>query len=215
MAGRPTAARTLSLYCIDINTDYVRRDRVRAGHLGRRQRPQRGLRGAVPQRVLPEHQRTGRPDRSQPEGRRRPGGDLVLQRPLRAEHRPTRCTTPWRRSWPRSRPGAAASSRHRPASPSPRRSERPRRRARSDRSRSPPTPRDHATVTATGGTCSRTRQARSRSPTEPGAVRPEDLGAVRPVRPPRCSRPPRRQPSPPATSTSTTATPAGSATPST
>ena len=64
----------------------VRRNRVLPGHLGRRQRPQRGLRGAAAQRVLPQHRRTGHADRSQPEGRRRAGGDLVLHRPLCAEH---------------------------------------------------------------------------------------------------------------------------------
>ena len=107
--GTPTGGgATLELYCIDIDTVYVRRDRIRAGHMGRRERPQRGLRRAAPQRVLPQHQRTGRPDRSQPEGRRRAGGDLVLQRQLRAEHLGPAARRRGRHRGPDQRRGAAA-----------------------------------------------------------------------------------------------------------
>ena len=73
-----------------------------------------------------------------------------------------------------------------------------------------------ATVTATGGRyVLGLGTARCRSPMEPRCRPARRSGCAPRVPPPWCSRPPRRQPSPPATSTSTTATPAGSATPST
>ena len=59
--GRPTGGGAdLSLYCIDINTPTYGGIGYVLGTWDRQHSPQRGLRGAAAQRVLPEHRRTGR-----------------------------------------------------------------------------------------------------------------------------------------------------------
>ena len=120
-AQPPGGSAEISLYCIDISTETFLGTGYVLGTWDRANVPNVGWVARLLNEYYPTHRRTGRTDRSQREGRRGAGGDLVLQRPLRAEDVESACTTPWPRSWITSSRRARCESRGLPASPSPRR----------------------------------------------------------------------------------------------
>ena len=205
---RQPAAPELSLYCIDIDTitkigiGYV------LGTWNAANVPNVGYVARLLAEYYPNTDEPAAPDRSQPEGRRGAGGHLVLQRPLRAEHLgPVAQRRGRDRGQDPSRGAAGPAATAQPHA-SPRRRERPRRqRGRTVHGQHHATAaRARATVTATGGNMF--SDAAGTVPIANGAAVPtaRRSGCGPRVPPPWCSRPPRRRPCPPATSTSTTAT---------
>ena len=84
--GPPTdGGATLNLYCIDINTLTYGGIGYVLGTWDAATVPNVGYVARLLTEYYP-HTTNPPPDRSQPEGRRRAGGHLVLHRPLRAEH---------------------------------------------------------------------------------------------------------------------------------